>query len=180
MAIVIALALAVPARAEQASGLSEKAADALRLVESGDDYQRQMGFLRLEALREPAVVAALMAYTTQKNEELRAGSVRAIAAIQGEASVPFLLETLRHDRHPRVRRAAILGMEPFVAAHPETVPVVIAALRDRETTVRMTAVDVVSRIKDPRAREAIRTRYKREGRRDVRRVLKLAMERLGE
>ena len=44
----------------------------------------------------------------------------------------------------------------------------------------MTAVDIVSRIDDPRSRAAIRARNRRERDRNVRRVLALAMKRLGD
>ena len=161
------------------AGLSPHAVEALRLVESGDEYQQQLGFLRLEALRDPSTVPAILPYASHSNPELRAESLRALAAIQGGEAVGLLLDRMRHDKHPRVRRAAILGIEPYVQTSPEIVPALIAALRDRDTTVRMAAVDVVSRINDPRARQAILARYKHEGRRDVRRVLNLAMKRLG-
>lgn len=166
--------------AEEASTqtISQRAADALRLVESGDDYQQQLGFLRLEALRDPAVLPALMPYTSSKNPDLRAQSLRAVAAIQGVGAVPLLLGRLAHDRDTHVRRAAILGVEPYVTAHPDALFALIAALKDKDTTVRMAAVDVVSRVNDPAAREAIITRYKREGRKDVRRVLEMAMKRM--
>jgi HEAT repeat protein len=76
----------------------------------------------------------------------------------------------------------LLGLEPFanLQNHPDILPALLNALRDRDTQVRMTAVDIVSRIKDPRARAAMRFRYKYEQRRDVRRVLELAMKRLDE
>ena len=161
------------------AALSPKAEDALRLVASSDDYQRQTGFLRLEALRDSATVPAIRPYLSSKDPDIRAESLRAMAAIQAAEAVPLLLETLQRDRDARVRRAAILGIEPFAASDSAITPALLAALTDRDTTVRMTAVDVVSRLKDPRAREAILARNKREHRHDVRRVLKLAMKRLG-
>jgi ribosome-associated translation inhibitor RaiA len=158
---------------------SPKAVEAMQLLESKDPYQRQLGFLRLEALREPSTVGAIEGYLTSKDPETRAYSLRAVAAIRGPTAVPLLLETLRTDRHPKVRRAALLGLEPFVQADPDVIPSLIHALRDRKPVVRMTAVDIVSRINDPQARAALLTRNKRERNRDVRRVLKQAMERLG-
>ena len=110
---------------------------------------------------------------------MRAYSVRALAAIDGLQAVTLLLEHLRSDREPIVRRAALLALEPFQKHHPDIFPAALAALRDRNTQVRMAAVDIVSRIDDPRARDAIRRRHRREGRRDVRRVLDLAMKRIG-
>ena len=44
----------------------------------------------------------------------------------------------------------------------------------------MTAVDIVSRIDTPQARDAVRVRYKRERDRDVRRVLAEAIKRVGQ
>lgn len=158
---------------------SPKAVEAIQLLESEDPYQRQVGFLRLEALREPSTAPAIKVYIDSKDPELRAYSLRALAAIEGLSAVPFLLERLKTDKHPRVRRAALLALEPLQAGDQAILPACIVALRDRNTEVRMTAVDIVSRIDDPRAREAIVKRYKWEGRRDVRRVLKMAMKRLG-
>ena len=180
-AVLFTVSAAQIVAAEDAPGStpSQKAQEALRFVESKDAYQRQVGFLRLEALREPATVARLRPYVTSKDPELRASSLRALAAIEGAASTPLLLEKLKTDKHPRVRRAAILGLEPFAQSAPDILPALIKALRDRNTQVRMTTVDVVSRIDDPRAREAIAARNKRERRRDVRRVLKQARERRG-
>ena len=160
------------------TGPSPRAVEALQLLESKDAYQRQKGFLRLEALREPSTLASIQTYLGSRDPETRAYALRAMAAIQGVGSVPLLLDVLHKEKHPRVRRAAILGMEPFAMGDPTILPALIRALRDSTTEVRITAVDVVSRIDDPRAREAIITRYKRERRRDVRRVLELAMKRL--
>ena len=159
---------------------SPKAVEALRLVESKDPYQQQLGFLRLEALREPATVPMIRAYLTHREPQMRAYVVRALAAIEGVAAVPTLLDALRTDKQALVRRAALLGLEPLQATDPNILPAFIKALRDKDTEVRMSAVDVVSRIDDPRAREAILLRNKREHRRDVRRVLNLAMRRLSQ
>ncbi len=179
MLFAVSAPQAAVAEGAQGSAPSPKAQEALRLVASEDAYQQQVGFLRLEALREPATAPLLRPYVTHKNPELRASSLRALAAIEGAASVPLLLEKLKTEKHPRVRRAAILGLEPFAQSGPDILPAFIRALRDRNTQVRMTAVDVVSRINDPRAREAIALRQKRERRRDVRRVLKQARKRMG-
>ena len=166
--------------AEQGTGTpTPKAVEAMRLLDSKDPYQRQLGFLRLEALREPSTVPAIALQLKSRDPETRAYSLRALAAIEGTGAVPVLLERLQSDKHPRVRRAALLGLEPLQASEPAILLAFIAALRDSNTEVRMAAVDIVSRIDDPRAREAILIRYKREGRRDVRRVLKMAMKRLG-
>lgn len=165
--------------AQPASQPTPQAVEAMRLLEAADPYQRELGFLRLEALREPATASAIQRYVSSRDPETRAHSLRALTAIQGAASIPLVRERLSRDRHPQVRRAALLGLEPFVGDHPELVPVFIASLRDRSTEVRIAAVDIVSRIDDPRAREAILIRNRRERRKDVRRVLKLAMKRLG-
>jgi len=157
---------------------SPKALEAMRLLASSDPYERQLGFLRLEALREPSTLEVITRYLDSRDVEVRAYSLRALAAIDGVAAVPVLLERLRTDRQPQVRRAAILGLEPLQPNHPDILPAFIKALRDRSTEVRIAAVDVVSRIKDPRAREAMILRQKRERRRDVQRVLKLAMQRV--
>jgi len=157
---------------------SPRAVEAIRLLESADPYEQQVGFLRLEALREPSTVDVIQRYVTHPQAQRRAASLRALAAIQGSAAVPLLLQHVKTDRDPAVRRAILLGLEPFAKDHPDVLPVLLKALRDRDTEVRMTAVDIISRIDDPRARDAIRLRYRQEWRRDVRRVLALAMKRL--
>lgn len=158
---------------------SPQAVEAMRLLASEDLYQRQMAFLRLEALREPSTAATIQRYVRDPDPDVRAYSLRALAGILGAEAIPQLLQALRTDRAAEVRRAALLGLEPLQARHPDVLPAFIAALRDRKTEVRMTAVDVVSRIEDPRARAAIVSRRKREQRRDVRRVLELAARRMG-
>ena len=157
---------------------SPKAVEAMRLLDSDDAYQRQLGFLRLEALRELSTVETIAKYLTSRNSETRAYSLRAVAAIQGAAAVPTLLRTLKTEKDSRVRRAALLGLEPLQQSDPAILPAFIKALRDPKTDVRITAVDIVSRIDSPLAREAIRSRNKREHRRDVQRVLAMAMKRL--
>ena len=156
---------------------SPQAVDAMRLLDSSEVYQQELGFLRLEALREPSTVKTIRRYLDHPNADVQAYSLRAIAAIQGAPAVPLLLERL-HDRHPTVRRAALLGLEPLQPSSPEILPACIKALKDRSTDVRIVAVDIVSRIDDPRAREAIHRRQTDERRRDVRRVLKMASKRI--
>lgn len=160
-------------------GLSAEAREALQLIESNDAYQREFGFLRLEALRQSETAPAVQGYLSHRMPEMRAYSVRALAAVSGAEAVPLILRALKTDRHPYVRRSAVLALEPFVSASPAIVPALLDALRDRNSEVRMSAIDVVSRLDDPRAREAILLRNRRERRRDVRRVLKLAMPRIG-
>ncbi len=161
------------------SSPSERAIEALRLIESSDPYQRQLGFLRLEALRDPSAADAIRKHLDSKDPDLRAYTLRALAAIEGPAAIPQLLQSLRADRHPTVRRAALLGLEPLRQHDPDLVSAFIAALRDRHPEVRLAAVDVVSRIDHARAREAILLRNKRERNRNVRRALSLAMKRMG-
>ncbi len=157
---------------------SPRAVEAMRLLDSPDPYQRELGFLRLEALRGPATVATIKKYVASNDPETRAYSLRAVAAIESVQAIPLLLETLKTEKHPRVRRAALLGLEPLQANDPALLPAFIKALRDRSPEVRITAVDLVSRIDEPRAREAILTRNRRERDDDVRRALGLAMRRL--
>ena len=164
--------------AAEPGSMDQRAKDAIALLESNDPYQRQVGFLRLEALRDPGTVGAIRPALTARDPERRAEAVRALAAIQGAQAVQQLLDILHADQHPHVRRAALLGLEPLARTNPEILPAFIAALKDRKPEVRMTAVDIVSRIDDPQARAAIQARNRRERDRNVRRVLALAMNRL--
>jgi HEAT repeat protein len=169
-----------PASAEESSGRGQRptVAEATQLLESKDAYQRQLGFLRLEALRDPSTAATVRRYVDSPEPDTRAFSLRAVAAIEGAKALPLLVERLQRDKHPRVRRAALLGLEPFQPSHHALVDVFIKALHDRNTAVRMTAIDIVSRIDAPQARDALLKRARRERDRDVRRVLKLALERI--
>ena len=164
--------------AAEPGSTDQRAKDAIALLESNDPYQRQVGFLRLEALRDPSTVGAIRPALTARDPERRAEAVRALAAIQGAEAVQQLLDILHADQHPHVRRAALLGLEPLARTNPEILPTFIAALKDHKPEVRMTAVDIVSRIDDPQARAAIQARNRRERDRNVRRVLALAMNRL--
>ena len=181
-AVAVGLSLTASAACEEPPSAtpSPKAVEALQLIESKDPYQQQLGFLRLEALREASTAPLIRKYVTHRDPEMRAYAFRALAAIEGVQAVPLLLETLRIEKQPRVRRAILLGLEPLQQGDPQILPVFIKALRDKDTEVRMAAVDIVSRVDDPRAREAILLRNKRERRRDVRRVLSMAMRRLGQ
>ena len=157
---------------------SPRAADAIRLLQSEDLYQRQLGFLRLEALREPSTLPAITPYLKHRDADTRAYSLRAVAAIEGPVSIPLLLEKLKTDPHPEVRRAALLGLELFQPLDPKILPAAIKAMRDRKVEVRISAIDIVSRIDDPRARQAIALLNKRERNADVRRVLTSALRRI--
>lgn len=158
--------------------LSPRTAEVLRQLQSKDAFARKMAWLRLEALRDPQALAAIRPYLDDRDPLMRAGSLRAMAAIEGPRAVPLLLEKLKADRHPSVRLAALLGVEPMQDTDPAILPALIASLRDRSALVRMAAVDAVSRINDPRARAAILAHSKIEHRSDVRKVLKTALERL--
>ena len=170
---------AVSARSEEQEGHRPRSSELLRQLNAEDAYEQQVAFVRLEALREPATLPAIKPYLEHRDPDTRSYAVRALGAIGGIAEVPTLLEVLRTDHHPRVRRAALLALEPIQQADPQILPAFLKALRDRKPEVRMTAADIVSRIDDPRAREAIRSRYKRERDRDVRRVLTEAIKRVG-
>src|SRR3989338_2257355 len=111
--------------ADEPGPTDQRAKDAVVMLESNDPYQRQVGFLRLEALRDPSTVGAIRPYLTAKDPERRAEAVRALAAIQGAPAVPQLLDILRTDQHPQVRRAALLGLEPLARAAPPNPPAVI-------------------------------------------------------
>ena len=180
LAVTLTVSTAVLVRAEESrSGSpSPQAVEAIRLLDSKDTYQQEMGFLRLEALREPGTISVIQQYLQKTDPDTRAYSLRALAAVQGVEAAPTLLQALHRDREARVRRAAILGLEPFERANPEILPALIKALRDKKVEVRIAAVDAVSRVDDPRAKDAIRVRRKRERSSDVRRVLVLAMKRI--
>ena len=185
--VFVAVALMrVPAlRAESvvAEPLSDEAKAIIATLQAhpDDEYTRQRAFIELEALREPASAAAIRAFLDDRDEDTRAYSVRALAAVEGAAAVPELLKRLQNERSPRVRIACLLGLEPLHA--PQATEPLIKHLRDRNKEVRMAAVDVVSRLKEPRVRarahEAILVRWKRERDRDVRRVLEAALKRVG-
>lgn len=159
----------------QGASISAEAQSAIALLESRDPYLQQKGFLQLESLREPETAAVVRRYLTHREPQTRACCVRALAAIEGPKAVPVLLDRLKHDRSPRVRLAACLALEPL--KDPRAVPGLIERLRDRHPEVRMAAVDIVSRIDDRQARQAVLTRWRRERHRDVRRVLEEAMKR---
>lgn len=179
LAAILWAGLALGASVHADEPLSARAEEALQLTQSEDAYQQQLGFLRLEALREAATIPYLEQSLTHRQPDIRAYAVRALAAVQGVASVPKLIERFQHDLHPRVRRAAVLGLEPLAAQEAAVLPVLITAMEDRASEVRMAAVDIVSRIEAPEAREALQLRQRRERRRDVRRVLKQALQRTG-
>ena len=163
---------------EQPGGsISPEAQEAIKQLDSTDLYIQQLAFMRLEALREPATAAVVRRYVDSPKADTRAFSVRALAAIEGAAAVPVLVERLTQDRSPYVRLTALLALEPL--QDPTVMPTVMKKLRDRRPEVRMAAVDVVSRIDDPQARQALRLRWRRERNRDVRRVLEAAMQRIG-
>lgn len=163
---------------EEAPTLSPEAARLVKQLDAQDPYTRQLAFLRLEALREPATAPIVRRSLESRDPDTRAFGVRALAAIEGQAAVAVLLERLVRDRHPRVRVSTLLALEPL--QDPAILPIFIKKLRDRNREVRMAAVDAVSRVDQPEAREAIRRRWKRERDRDVRRVLEEAMKRMGQ
>lgn len=156
--------------------LSADAQNAIRLLSANELYDRHMGFLQLEALREPAALPVIRPYLNDRNAEIRSYAVRALAAIAGVKAVPELLERLKTDKSPTVRIAVILGVETL--PDPAVLPALIQRMRDRNPEVRMALLDAVSRFKDPRAREAILLRQHRERNRDVQRVLQDAVQRV--
>lgn len=164
---------------EQPAALSAEAQELIKGLDSEDSYLRQKAFIRLEALREPATAAVVRRYLGSRDVNTRAFSVRALAAIEGVAAIPTLMERAKRDK-PRVRVTALLALEPLAAQEPALVPFFIEKLRDRNAEVRMAAVDIVSRLDDPRAREALNVRWRRERHRDVRRVLERIFQRAGD
>ncbi len=166
------------ARAEDLTALSSAAQAAIQQLGSEDAYVRQKAFLQLEALRELAALPSIRSYIDDKDVDMRAWSLRAIAAIQGLDAIPLLRERAQKDKKPVVRRAAILGLEPFLEKDESLAPFMIQMLRDRNPEVRMTAADIVSRINEPKAHEALRKQAKRENNRDARKVFKMALARI--
>ena len=157
---------------------SPKASQLLKQLQTKAPDTRQFVFIELEALREPATAPIIRRYLDDRDPDTRAFSVRALAAIEGVAAVPTLLDRLKRERHPRVRVATVLALEPL--QDPAILPAFIEKMRDRNREVRMALVDAVSRVDRPEARAAIRLRWRRERDRDVRRVLEDAMKRIAE
>jgi HEAT repeat protein len=177
--MAVACGLAATGGAETSrEGLSAEAQEALHLTESHDPFERQLGFLRLEALREPGTAEAVRPHLDSKDQEVRAYSLRALAAIEGPKAVAELIRRLKTERHARVRRAAVLALETQRTADPAVMPALLEALEDRAGEVRMAAVDAVSRIDDPKAREALLARRKKEKDGNVRKVYSAAMKRM--
>jgi hypothetical protein len=166
-----------PGWAQQA--LSPRAQEAVNLLQYGDRDEQRLALLRLEALREPAVGDIVADYLHYKDEGVRAYAYRTWIALYGQAVLSDLLEAYPREKSVRVRRSILLALEPYRAVDARIAELYYAALIDRKTEMRITAVDLVSRIDEPRAHEAIRRRAKKEWRRDVRRVLKLALARIG-
>ena len=163
---------------ENPSAPGPEATRLLKQLEAKDAYTRQFAFIELEALREPATASIVRRYLDNRDPDTRAFSIRALAAIEGPASVPTLLDRLTRERNPRVRVAVVLALEPL--QDPAILQAFIGKLRDPNREVRMALVDAVSRVDRPEAREAIRRRWRRERDRDVRRVLEEAMKRVAE
>ncbi len=159
--------------------ISPEAQALIAKLDAKDVYERQKTFLRLEALREPATAAAIRERIQSRDAHTREFSVRALAAVEGAHAIPTLVERLTKDRVVNVRLAALLALEPLRQYDSSLTLVFIRALRDRDPDIRMAAVDVVSRIDHPIAREAVLTRWRQERHRDVRRVLEDAMKRIG-
>ncbi len=176
-AALLVVLVSVAHGAETPADLSPEARDALRLIQSNEPYQRQTGFLQLEALRQPETAQAVRPYLDSKDPDMRAWTVRALAAVERQQAIPMLVDRLQNDPHETVRLAALLALEPF--DNPAVAPALLRALHDRHPHVRMAAVDAVSRLNGPRAKEAIVIRWRRERNRDVRRVIYLAMKRIG-
>ena len=176
--LLFAYCAAGSAEAPPPPDLDPAAQDALRLIASSDAYQQELGFLRLEALRDPGTLPAILPYTDNPDAQMRAWSLRAVAAIQGEQAIPMLTQHFKTDRSADVRREILLGLEPYAKTHQELLELFLGALTDRQPQVRMTAADIVSRIDDPAADKAIRDRRRREHRKDVRRVLDMAIQRI--
>ncbi len=161
-----------------AASADSRVQEAARGLRSEDEFLRQKAFLQLEALRDPAAIPFIRPYADSKDPDTRAWSLRALVAIQGMDAAPLLSERLKTDKQPAVRRAVILGLEPLLAKDPSLVPLMIDSLDDRSPEVRIAALDVVSRIDQPDARNAVRARAKKEGNRDVRKVLVTALDRI--
>ena len=161
---------------EPTETISAEAQAAMRLIESEDAYQQQQGFLLLEALREPATAPVIRRFLDDRSPDIRRFSVRALAAVEGASAVPVLQDALDDDS-AEVRLAALLALEPL--RDDTVVPLLVERLQDRSPEVRMAAADIVSRIESPGAQEAILRRWRKERDHDVRRVLKLALARMG-
>lgn len=170
--------LPIGAAQEDAGAISPEATRLLKQLDAKDAYTRQFAFIQLESLREAATAPIVRRYLDDRNPDTRAFSIRALAAIEGVAAVPTLLERLKREGNPRVRVAVVLALEPL--QDPAILPAFIGKMRDRNREVRMALVDAVSRVDRPEARQAIRLRWRRERDRDVRRVLEEAMTRVAE
>ena len=157
------------------ASLSAEAQQAIHLLQAHDLYDRQKGFMRLELLRDPATLPVVRLYLNDRNADIRSFAIRALAAINGINAVPELVNRLKTEKHPTVRIAIILGLEPL--QDPAILPAFIQRLRDRNPEVRIAALDAVSRFKAPEAREALLLRQQRERDRDVQRVLQDALRR---
>ena len=151
----------------------------LKQLDSQDEYQRQKAFLQLEALRDTSTAPALRQRADSRDAQTRAWSLRALAAVEGAGAVPLLLERMAGDNDGSVRRAALLGLETLREQDPRIPPAMLAMLNDRNPEVRMSAMDAVSRFGTPEAAEALVARQKVEKYGDAKKVLAMALARVG-
>jgi HEAT repeat protein len=123
----------------------------------------------LEALREPAYLVRLItaravgkvyvadkqlreafealaqSATRDPRREVRISAVRTLATIGPEA-VPTLIQVLKKESEWIARADAAEGLAAYGHAAGETVPALVAALRDPQVPVRIRAVEALGRI----------------------------------
>ncbi len=118
---------------------------------SGDDQRAEQAVEKLAALPPEQTAAArtvLVAGTVSSDPEKRWWTLRALAALPGEANVPSLLAAL-DDPDAGVRQCAALGLRQH--PHDDAIPGLVARLDDPDGLTARLAADALVAIGKPAA-----------------------------
>jgi HEAT repeat protein len=157
--------------------ISKEAQDAIALLDSKDQMQSRLGFMRLEALREPATAETIKKYLSSQDEYVRASALRALSAVEGLKSTEVLSSCLTSDKSEHVRLHAALALEPL--KDPKAYDALIKGMEDKSAEVRMASVEAFSRINEPGVIDALFVRQKQETNKEVQKVIDNAIKRIG-
>ena len=130
----------------------------IKMLKDSDFRVRSVAAIGLGKLKNPAAVQALIKSLKDDNAQVRINAVRALGKIADSQTIPALIKLIK-DPDPEVRFCVADSLTKLVSLNKKSylklLIVLIKALKDNQASIRAKIAELLGKIADPRATQAL-------------------------